>query len=238
MNLNISLSGQGMPLVLFHGWGFDQRVWLPLVEKIQHKFRVYLVDLPGFGQSDWMLWEAFKLQLLTALPERFAVLGWSMGGLYAMRLAVEEPSRVTHLLSVASSPQFVKETSWPGIDSTVLQGFYENFLKNPEKTRLEFIRLQSGNNEEDEVIAAADYVGLKQGLEVLQNWDLRLSLHNLSIPACFIFGRLDTIVPARTLLSLQTDYPSFHCHLMKKSAHMPFRSQSQEFLSLLEQFLL
>ena len=51
--------------VFLHGWGFDHRVWLPLVEHLYtlgvwQDYAFYLVDLPGFGQSDDMDWDHFK----------------------------------------------------------------------------------------------------------------------------------------------------------------------------------
>ncbi|HGK6671911.1 TPA: alpha/beta fold hydrolase, partial [Legionella pneumophila] len=60
MNLHINIQGKGRPLVFFHGWGFDHRVWLPLARLLSTRYCLYLVDLPGFGQSPVMSWEVFK----------------------------------------------------------------------------------------------------------------------------------------------------------------------------------
>ena len=46
--------GYGRPVVLLHSLhpGASRREWRPQIEKLAKDFRVYTVDLPGFGQSD------------------------------------------------------------------------------------------------------------------------------------------------------------------------------------------
>ena len=37
------------PVVVLHGWGQNSGHWLPLAKKVSDRFRLYLLDLPGFG---------------------------------------------------------------------------------------------------------------------------------------------------------------------------------------------
>ena len=78
--------GEGKALVLLHGWGFNSQVWQGLFPKLLEKYAVYTVDLPGFGRSQIMDWEEFKENFFKALPSMIAVLGWSMGGGYGIKL--------------------------------------------------------------------------------------------------------------------------------------------------------
>ena len=80
MAVNVVNYGEGRPLVLFHGWGFDTCVWRSLLPLLTHQYQLYLVDLPGFGLTPLMEWDLFKEALLNQLPRRFALVGWSMGG--------------------------------------------------------------------------------------------------------------------------------------------------------------
>lgn len=43
--------GRGRPVVLVHGWVGSWRYWIPTMQKLHLKFRVYAVDLLGFGES-------------------------------------------------------------------------------------------------------------------------------------------------------------------------------------------
>ena len=106
--LNITVHGRGKALVLLHGWGFDSQIWHSIQPELSNRYQLYLVDLPGFGLSPSVDWENFKSILLKQLPAHFAIAGWSMGGLFATRLAIEAPCRVSHLLNIASSPCFIR----------------------------------------------------------------------------------------------------------------------------------
>ena len=104
-------AGAGEPLVLLHALGesaLDWRWVLPALARTRH---VYAPDLPGFGgsakpQADYSLafFERFAAGLLDALGlERAAVVGNSLGGHIALRLALSEPGRVDALVLVDSA---------------------------------------------------------------------------------------------------------------------------------------
>ncbi|MBA2652228.1 MAG: alpha/beta fold hydrolase [Tatlockia sp.] len=238
MNLNVEIRGQGKALVFFHGWGFDYRIWLELTVAMEERYTLYLVDLPGFGLSSLMEWDYFKQKLLALLPKNFAIIGWSMGGLMAMRLALEESSRVTHLISISSSPRFIKEQLWPGVDKTVFDSFFQNLNKDPQGTISQFVSLQLDKKlycyKNDSMPAPAS---LKAGLDILAEWDLREPLRHFTKPTCFIFGRLDAITPRTTMSAMQKIYPDFDYIMFEKAAHMPFLSHQDEFIASLERVL-
>ena len=97
--------GTGPPVVFIHGSGSPGLFWLPLLAQLRG-MRVIVVDRPGFGLSDpvpvartpqetavgWIgrLLDAIKL------PSAILV-GHSMGGLWSLRFALAQPTRVTAL---------------------------------------------------------------------------------------------------------------------------------------------
>ena len=223
----------GLPLVMFHGWGFDQYIWHSLVsELVIAGYHVYLVDLPGFGSSELLTWEEFKQLILARLPQNFAVLGWSMGGLFATRLALEEPKRITHLISVASSPKFVETHNWPGVKADILQKFYQQVCLDPRKTLGQFVQLQLRGQKQSTSFSyepkieqnAAQLNGLKHGLDVLLTWDFRQDLHQLEIPTSYFFGYFDTITSRAIMQTMQNEYPQFNYKMFADAAHIPFLS--------------
>lgn len=238
MKLHIERTGEGKPLVLFHGWGFDHKIWLPLAEELGQVYQLYLVDLPGFGGSSLMGWQLFKQILLEQLPRQFALAGWSLGGLFATRLALEESPRLSHLINIASSPHFIKDEGWPGIERKVFEHFFTNLAANPQQTIAEFIALQLKNqsyaykNQHQPSIES-----LEAGLQILADWDFREPLHTYNKPACFMFGRLDAITPRVTMTAMQKRYPNFQYVMFDKAAHMPFLSDQTEFIRVLKQVL-
>ena len=39
-------------VVFLHGWRSNALIWQPIFAKLRGKFRLYALDLPGFGQSE------------------------------------------------------------------------------------------------------------------------------------------------------------------------------------------
>lgn len=240
MNIYITKHGSGRPIVFLHGWGFDSRVWFSLLEVFQKKNQVFLVDLPGFGKTPNMEWDEFKNNLLTALPEKFALIGWSMGGLIATRLCIEEPLRVEKLINVASSPYFIQDEGWHGVDEKILHNFYMKLAEDPVRTRVDFIKSQLKTVVVPENILSSNessIIGLRRGLDILLTWDLRSQLLELKQPVLYVFGRLDSIVPIKLMPIMQELYPKFDYVVFKKDAHAMFLSQPLAFAETINEFV-
>lgn len=101
--------GEGTPLVLLHGAGHDRRDFAAIVPTLSRRFRTLAVDWPGFGESvverPASLGASVLFDVLEdvvaglALPPA-VVLGNSVGGAAAVRLAARVPSAVRGLVLV------------------------------------------------------------------------------------------------------------------------------------------
>lgn len=226
-------------IVLFHGWGFDNNIFNSLELSLIDKFNIYKVDLPGFGLSSQMDWESFTEILSSRLPDSFILFGWSMGGLFATKVAISFKDRVSHLINVASSPKFIREEGWPGIDDRVFQNFYTELVKNKENALTEFINLQLKESEVDRNLLLNNNFSidaLKNGLSILREWDLREHISKLTIPVAYMYGKRDAIVPMRLYKYMQKYYPDFQYNLFNKSAHVPFISEMDLFVDTISSF--
>lgn len=104
--------GQGAPLVMLAGTGSTMAEWDPaLLRLLTRDHRLVLFDYPGVGMSGpWHGHSFDSLANVTAglmvaidLP-RADVLGWSMGGFVAQRLAIDHPARISHLILAGTNP--------------------------------------------------------------------------------------------------------------------------------------
>lgn len=99
-------AGHGPPLILLHGWAASSRYWLITLADLSADFRVYALDLPGFGdspalpepgtvarQAQTVLEFADALGLTT-----FDINGHSYGAAVAVMLAASQPQRVKRLV--------------------------------------------------------------------------------------------------------------------------------------------
>jgi len=104
--------GQGPPLVMLMGTGSTMAEWDPaLLRLLAEDHRLILFDYPGLGLSGPWHGHTFDslaettAGLIEAIGlEKADVLGWSMGGFVAQRLAVAHPDRVSHLILAGTNP--------------------------------------------------------------------------------------------------------------------------------------
>jgi pimeloyl-ACP methyl ester carboxylesterase len=112
VTIHAQVVGDGPPVVLLHGWGFDHRVWDRQVRVLAEAGRtVVCIDLRGHGRSDRPFGDYSINRLardvvgvIDALElDRVALVGWSLGGLTAFRVAVDAEDRITRLVLVGSN---------------------------------------------------------------------------------------------------------------------------------------
>lgn len=100
----------GYPLVLLHAFGSDSETWTRIAGDLADEgFRVIAIDLPGHGRSGWLeryslasMEDALGLALDQLGLHHFDLIGHSLGGYLALRLAARLPNRVGRLVVEAA----------------------------------------------------------------------------------------------------------------------------------------
>lgn len=243
--------GQGEPLVMLHGWAMHTGVWRNFAEKLASEYHVTCLDLPGHGRSEQI--EPFTLELLVdelvvVLPKQACrVIGWSLGGMVALRLAEKYPEKIKSLSLIASNPHFVKTSTWSGVTSGELDAFTKNIKRNASAGLLRFMSIQvqgasdmklclrQAKNALAECALPREGV-LIEGLQILRSDDLREALKNLKIPVQMIFGEQDSLVPMSVGGECQTLNPELELQIIEGAGHIPFVSHESNTLSLVRDF--
>ncbi|MFC5412302.1 alpha/beta hydrolase [Larkinella bovis] len=114
------LSNGPLPLLAFHGIGQTHRVFEPLAQALEGRYSVYAFDLffhgeqPVQGVGDVLTKEAYRALIHAFLQqhqiERFAVLGFSMGGRFALATAELFHARIDELVLIA--PDGITISPW------------------------------------------------------------------------------------------------------------------------------
>ncbi|AFU99176.1 alpha/beta fold hydrolase [Simiduia agarivorans] len=196
-----------------HGWGFDHCCWQPLVQSLQAQgadLNLFVVDLPGFGADQiaqasnagaWIDTALGFLSVWIAQQGRpVNLLGWSLGGQLAIRLALRS-EHVDSVVCVATNPQFVQQKNWPcAMDAAVYRQFCDAFSANPEITLKRFAGLVAEGAALNRkalmsfLARSLDAADAGHALSALKELDDRHRLSALS-SAHWLLGARDGLVP-------------------------------------------
>ena len=249
MSLASLTHGEGKPLVLVHGWGMHAGVWMPLLPRLEKRWRVTMIELPGHGESDVLEGDVHEWAraLLESAPESATWLGWSLGAMVSLAAAASAPERFEALVLAGGTPRFVREPGWEcGMQKALLDSFANELFSSPERTMLRFLGLQvRGAENERETLKQlrsgvrqrpqAGREALRCGLDLLLQTELRPHLSGLRVPSLWLFGEKDTLVSAKTADHVRRLQPLARTHVIRSAGHAPFLSHPEACLKALEE---
>lgn len=244
-----------LTLVFLHGEYSNSIVWSDL-----HSLEGYTtltVDLRGFGNSKKTgklsienhrddlraLLLDLRALLLDLQVQKFVLIGWSMGGLIAQAYALEYPEGLQKLVLINSTPQFIRESSFPWgptrqekleFTSQLISDFREETQKIslkaiPEhrEVRHKFKRLLREIGQD---------IILRQGLDILSFSSLN-RIHQLGIPTLILVGAKDRIIPPNCSFLLRQLIPNSTLLEYPEAGHALFLTFFEDFKDDLLDFL-
>jgi pimeloyl-[acyl-carrier protein] methyl ester esterase len=251
-DLYIEEIGQGSPLVLLHGWAMHGGVFALLVERLRERHRLFVVDLPGHGNSRDstvpLAPEACTAAIAARVP-RAPWCGWSLGGLVALQAAATRPDAVPGLAMICASPRFVRGDGWNyGMSPEIFRDFAAGLRNNYRATLDRFIALEAFGSDDArgelrtlraEVFSRGEPAAhvLADGLELLETADLRDALPGLAVPSLWIAGRRDRLVDPRAMREAADAAPHSSFAVVEHGGHAPFLTHAGEVAALLDGFL-
>jgi pimeloyl-ACP methyl ester carboxylesterase len=221
--------GRGEPLVLLHGLSGSGRWWSRNIDALARHFRVYVVDLVGFGASGngqrFVLREAagsIAQWMVQIGIRRAAVVGHSMGGHIAADLAAEFPERVERLVLVDPAvlpldPNYTQHTI--------------GMLREARQMQLDFLPILLSD-----ALRAGPRTIWQAANELLQT-DLRPKLARISAPTLVIWGENDALLPLAFGKQLRRYLRYEELVVIKGAGHNPMWDRPRAFNQIITEFL-
>ncbi len=202
--------GDGMPVLLVHGFGGDLDNWLFNIDALAEAGSVVALDLPGHGQSV----KSVAAPSLTTMTDaviglmdslgvaRAHLVGHSMGGLVAGRIGIDRPDRVASLTLIAAAGLGEE------INGAYLDGFVSASSRRDLKPALAHLFADQGlvnRSMVEDVLKYKRLDGVGAFLEALrgtlfpgdrQATDIADDLAGIGCPCHVIWGAEDAIIPA------------------------------------------
>lgn len=233
-------------MVFLHGYGGDLTSWGLVQSALAARSRTLALDLPGHGGSSKRLERGDASELAEAVAAtmdalgvaRAHLVGHSLGGAVAIRLAQQAQDRVTGLTLLAPA----------GLGPEIAMAYIEGFQREtrPKKLRavLEMLTHEPaviGREMVEEVLRYKRLDGVAEALARIarahfadgrQLLDLRPVLAGLTVPTAILWGREDRILPASQAQGLP---PSVQVTVLEACGHLPQLERPQDVVRLLQE---
>ncbi|GAA3613516.1 alpha/beta fold hydrolase [Kineosporia mesophila] len=257
-------AGQGPPLVLLHGSGPGVSGWRNFSGSLglfAGHFRTLILEFPGFGISDptdehaMLGAPATVLRFLDGLGlDRVDLIGNSMGGQVATKLALTRPERVRRLVTIggigrnlyAPMPSeglrlltdFVDDPTRPNLvrwlrgmvfdQSLITEELIEDRLSTgTEAQTLATARSMFGSEALKFLIAAAQAGGVPEWAQ----------LGNITAPTLLTWGRDDRVTPLDSSIIPMRAIPNGELHVFPNSGHWVMIEAKEAWESVVLAFL-
>lgn len=261
-HISIVSVGHGAPVVLIPGLGSPRAVWGALVPQLARGHRVVLVQVNGFGGSDPGanltpgvldgIDRDLHAFLTTEQLGAVAVIGHSMGGLAALRLALNHPGDVERLMIVDALPFFgalideqaTVEEARPiaqMIRRKVASAYGKPADRATAEANVKALSLKPANVSTmvGWSLAADPRVTAELMFEDLTT-DVRPRLASLTVPTTLLYPFATAADEAKTLAFYQRQYaaaPTIAFRGVAESAHMVMLDQPEGFATAVKRFL-
>jgi len=247
--------GEGEPVILVHGLGYDRRGWGPLPDLLGQEHLVLLVDNRGVGGSDFppgpytvaeMASDAVAV-LDAAGIERAHVLGVSLGGYIAQEIALSYPGRVDRLVLCSTSPGGPNQYPMPAVG-------VEAFGRLPTLEREAGLRLMVENSLGDHAVRERPglvdeiYAYRLERAPTLAGWQAQAyagatfdaydRIPAITAPTLVIHGTADTVVDPRNAELLAERIPGARVHLIADRGHLVIWQEGELIAPVVREFLL
>jgi pimeloyl-ACP methyl ester carboxylesterase len=222
-------AGEGDPVVLVHGLSGSTRWWSRNVQAIAERYRVYLLDLPGFGTmrrsrrrfvlaeaADWLSGWMDAVGL-----ERAHLVGHSMGGYICLHLAASRPETVRRLVLIAPAGMPTGRS---------MLGHLGPLLGAARYATPSFLPILVWD-----ALRAGPATLWRAARDILAE-DVREDLRRIEAPTLLVWGQRDTLVPPAVGHLLREEIPSSRLLFLERAAHVPMFDRPEEFNTALLAF--
>lgn len=243
-NINYEVMGEGNPVILLHGWLANLETMKPLANNLSQNFKVYLVDIVGFGKSDLPEkplntddFGDFLKQFIDELKiENPILIGHSNGGrmiINSVGRKIVKPKKVILIDSAGIKPKR-KLSYYIKIAFYKTGKFFLNLLPNTKKIKEFKEKLYNSVGSSDYKASATV---LKETMKIILNEDQSKYLPEINVPTLLFWGSLDKDTPISDAKKMEKLIPD--CGLIEypNSTHFSYLENINNVNTVLNEFL-
>lgn len=235
-NYEIFGSKNRKSVLILHGWGQSIENWKTVAQKISEKYRVILLDFPGFGSSSQSE-HAFDLQNYSEFVNNFIeanklkdliLIGHSFGGKISIKLTSETPV-IKQLFLI--SPSGIENKSFIVILKTLIFKILKNSLFwLPQNVKEKYVL----------IFGSRDYKNagnMRETFKKVIGEKIDLSAKKINIPTIIIWGENDKELGLKNALKLKSLIKNSTLRVLWGIGHSPNIESPEKLANLLSEYL-
>lgn len=242
----------GQPIVILHGLLGSGRNWATLAKRLGETHRVFALDLRNHGSSPWA--DEMTYELMAGDVRQFievnglgpvTLIGHSMGGKTAMRLALDKPSLIEKLVVVDIAPVAYQHSfggyveAMQAIDVASLSSRNEigdRLSATVPEAGVRAFLLQNLIRQDEGFAWRANLDGLAKAMPALMTFP-STDDDRFDRPTVFLAGvNSDYVKPAHET-EIQRHFPNAETHRIADAGHWLHAEQPDSFLAHVQEFL-
>lgn len=261
INLNVATVGKGEPIVMIHGWSNSWIGWTLLAKELAPHYSLYMIDLPGFGDSDQL--PSYSLEKIndylaifinTYVPNPRAIIGASAGTFVTVHVAMANNfntslvliGTVLHRKRTAIIKRIYSKIMSMSSDSEIAHRTFERIIKNKYSAYFleKYIHAYRFNKELVDLylmpgrkkVRGKSYIQL--GVAIM-SYVLEEELKNLPQKCLLLFGSADKYVPPKTAEAFlqKSKNDNLSLSVIKDAGHNVAYEQPEKTADAILQFL-
>lgn len=240
--INYEVKGEGKPVILLHGWLASLETMMPLQKHLERSFKVYNVDIIGFGKSDLPDeplntndFGNFLLNFIKTLKiENPILIGHSNGGRTIINYAGRNLGEINKIVLIDSA----------GIKPKRKINYYLNIYTFKTAKKLLKILPNKYNKAREKILSkfgSDDYKNspevLRKTMNIILNEDQRKIMPNINAPTLLIWGDKDTATPIGDAKEMEKLIPNSGVAVLEGASHFSYLDRLRECLIILDEFL-
>lgn len=243
IKLNYIVEGQGSPIVVLHGWGANIDTVIPIVNILKESYKVYALDLPGFGKSDepkevigsFGYAEIVRKFLEEMKIDKASFIGHSFGGKISIILSVEHPDLIDKLVLVDSAgliPKRGMKYYLKVYGFKTLRWVYKNlFFWIQDEDRVKKFYGKFGSDD------YRDSQGIMRKIMVkVVNENLRPLLKDIDAPTLLIWGDNDEATPLYMGQIMEKEIKDSGLVVIEDGGHYSYLDNYSKFTAVIKSF--
>ncbi len=242
VNINYTDEGEGKTVLLLHGWGGSIQTMMPVFNILKSKFRVIILDLPGFGESSIpdIPWNSYDYaeciyKFIQKLNLNISIIfGHSHGG--RISIVLSSKYNIANKLILIDSAGLIPKRS----AKYYIKVYWFKLLKN-------IYLLIPAQNKEEKIqkfyrrYGSQDYKDangiMRQTMVRVINDNLLKELKLIRVPTLLIWGENDEDTPLYMGKIMEANIPDSGLVILKGAGHYSYVDNYDQFRAVINVFL-